>query len=260
MPKRPNSDCLIAFGSNLGSEKSVLHHAIAELDSIDGIRVTAVSRPVWTAAVGGPAGQPDYLNAVIRLETSLHPRELLRQTLQIEQNLGRDRRQRWGARKIDLDILLMGESQLQSPELTIPHPRMSFRRFVLEPAAEIAAEMEHPVCSKSIGELLDHLNQKPNEIVLVIRNAQSDRIYRNLLDHPVARKWTIHVVQTVAEFEHRRIDAKLVVWGNPLPQPFQTDSFRGPALQSPASDEDAIIEIVAAMTAMGGETEGPRGT
>ena len=256
MSIRPNTDCLIAFGSNLGAEESVLQQAITHLQSHPEIRITGASRPVWTAAVGGPEGQSDYLNAAIRLETTFNPQQLLLQTRKIETGLGRERRQRWGARRIDLDILLFGEQQVDSLELTIPHPRMSFRRFVLEPAAEIAAEMTHPVCQRSIGQLLEHLNQKPNEIIWAAEKASANEVFRSLLrDVPMASAWTVHRVETTEDFERYRDRAKLVIWGNPLPKQLQSVSFQGPVLRLPPADDQVLMEISAAMLAMTEQSE-----
>ena len=94
--------------------------------------------------IGGPAGQEPFLNAAALLETSLPPAELLARLQRIELHLGRTRETRWAARTLDLDLLLYDNLVLNTPYLTLPHPRMAFRRFVLEPAAEVAPEMAHP--------------------------------------------------------------------------------------------------------------------
>ncbi len=150
--------CLIGLGSNLGDRRALLDRAVARLAAGGRFQVVARSRPIETAPVGGPPGQPPFLNAALVSETSLGPGEVLAELHQIEAELGRRRDERWAARTVDLDLLLYGDLVLDTERLVLPHPRMAFRRFVLEPAAEVAAEMVHPVIGWTIAELLDHLN------------------------------------------------------------------------------------------------------
>lgn len=151
-------DAFVALGSNLGDRAGHLRRAVTLLDRTPGIRVSAVSSFHETAPVGDP-NQPSYLNAAAWLATTLPPRELLDALLAAERLLGRIRRpeERWAARTIDLDLLLMGELILDEPGLTLPHPRLHERAFVLEPLAEIAAEVVHPVRQRSIRQLRDDL-------------------------------------------------------------------------------------------------------
>ena len=114
-----------------------------------------------TRPVGGPGVQPAYLNAAAVLHTSLSPQALLAEFQQAEADLGRQRIEPWGPRTIDLDLLLYDNLTLVSPGLVIPHPRMAWRRFVLEPAAEVAPEMLHAGTGWTIARLLQHLNQTP---------------------------------------------------------------------------------------------------
>jgi 2-amino-4-hydroxy-6-hydroxymethyldihydropteridine diphosphokinase len=111
-----------------------------------------------TPPIGGPGGQPKFLNAAATLDTSLAPQQLLAALKQVEAALGRAPAERWAARTIDLDLLLYGNAVVDTPELVVPHPRMAFRRFVVEPAAEIAPDMLHPTIGWSMARLLDHLN------------------------------------------------------------------------------------------------------
>ena len=106
----------------------------------------------------GPADQPSYLNAAAVIDTSLQAQSLLALLQQIENDAGRLREEKWGPRTLDLDLLLYGELVLSSPTLILPHPRMAWRRFVLEPAAEVAGNMRHPIIGWNISRLLEHLN------------------------------------------------------------------------------------------------------
>ncbi|MBT3264006.1 MAG: 2-amino-4-hydroxy-6-hydroxymethyldihydropteridine diphosphokinase [Acidiferrobacteraceae bacterium] len=134
----------VGLGSNLGDSAAVLQDALDALGRIFGVELTAVSS-VYQSAPVGLSAQPDFLNAVARIDTSLEPGELLEQLLRIETEQGRVRLgERFGPRLIDLDLLLYNETMLQSDALTLPHPRMLERRFVLEPLAELEGDMVLP--------------------------------------------------------------------------------------------------------------------
>jgi 2-amino-4-hydroxy-6-hydroxymethyldihydropteridine diphosphokinase len=128
----------IGLGANLGDRLGQLQRAVDLLDRADGVRVLRSSRVYETEPVGGPP-QPDYLNAVIETETDLEAADLLRACLSIEERMGRARGVRWGPRRIDLDVLTYGHQDLhlEDPDLTIPHPLMHERAFVLLPLAEL---------------------------------------------------------------------------------------------------------------------------
>ncbi len=151
------STALIGLGSNLGDRRVWLNGAIAALDASPGLRVIRVSSFRETEPVGGPDGQGPYLNAAVAVETTLDPAKLLRTLQSIENRAGRTRSVRWGERTLDLDLLLFDDAIVESEELTIPHPRMTERRFVLEPLAEIAPEAIVPRTGRSVSELLSDL-------------------------------------------------------------------------------------------------------
>ncbi len=150
---------LIALGANLGQRHIALTSAIDRLSQNSAISSPSVSTFHETLPVGGPAGQAPFLNAAASFETSLTPDSLHALLQQIEIDLGRQRGEKWEARLIDLDLLLYNEQVICTPQLQIPHPRMAFRRFVLEPATEVAPKMVHPLVGWSIERLLEHLRR-----------------------------------------------------------------------------------------------------
>ena len=137
----------LGLGSNLGDRLTNLQGAVDLLHGEPGLRVVASSRVWETAPVGGPP-QPDYLNAVIRVETDLSARDLLDVAHRVEERLGRVRKERWGARSIDIDLLLFDEETIDEADLVVPHPRLSQRAFVLLPLLELVAD---PSCPTARG-------------------------------------------------------------------------------------------------------------
>jgi len=152
--------CYIALGSNLGDRAANLAAAVDRLRATPELRVTKISSYLENPAVGGPTDSPSFLNAVVEIETTLPPRALLERLLEIERELGRVRREKWGPRVIDLDVLLYGDQVIDEPDLKIPHPLMHQREFVLRPLAEIAPGVMHPVMRKTVRELLEALNRR----------------------------------------------------------------------------------------------------
>ena len=144
----------LSLGSNLGDRKANLEAAIAKLDDLG--EVKAVSSFYETEPME-LAAQPWFLNCAVSLETELMPKQFMKAILALEQEMGRRRVQPKGPRTIDIDILLFGNSVIATKGLTVPHPAMHERRFVLEPLAEIADQVKHPVLHKSIRELRDAL-------------------------------------------------------------------------------------------------------
>lgn len=160
------ADCLLGLGSNLGDRAAQLERACALLGSHAQIRRARCSSFHTTPPVGGPQGQTPYLNAALRITTSLTPPQLLAVTRSVEQQLGRVRRQRWGPRVIDIDVLLYNGCVEETDELVLPHPRMALRRFVLAPACEVAADMIHPPTGWTIARLLQRLDESPHYVAI----------------------------------------------------------------------------------------------
>jgi 2-amino-4-hydroxy-6-hydroxymethyldihydropteridine diphosphokinase len=152
----------VALGSNLGEREDFLKRALEAMRRQPGLSVERVSSVHETEPLGGPAGQGKYLNAVAELRTDLKAKQLLDALLGIEKSLGRVREQRFGPRTIDLDLLLYGDSVIDTPDLVVPHPRMHERLFVLEPLCEIAPDMLHPLFARPFRALLeDQCRQSP---------------------------------------------------------------------------------------------------
>jgi len=148
----------IGLGANLGEREATIRAALDRLRAHPHIRVTAESSLIETAPVGGPPNQPAFLNGAAALETDLAPEALLAVLKETERALGRRPRGRWGAREIDLDLLLYGDRIVRTPRLTVPHPRLSERRFVLAPLAQVAPDALHPVTGRTVRQMLTGLD------------------------------------------------------------------------------------------------------
>ena len=146
-----NHRCAIGLGANLGDPVFTLNAAIEALSETPGMTVIARSSWYVTRPVGPP--QPNYINGCVVIETQREPHEVLKILLEIENQFGRVREVRWGARTLDLDLLLYDDRIITSPDLEVPHPRMCARAFVLVPLAEIAPDWEHPVSNFAIESL-----------------------------------------------------------------------------------------------------------
>ncbi|MFJ4029876.1 2-amino-4-hydroxy-6-hydroxymethyldihydropteridine diphosphokinase [Paenarthrobacter sp. NPDC089989] len=142
---------ILALGSNLGERNDTLTTAVADLVDPAEVRLLGVSPVVQTKAVGGPEGQPDFLNMVMAIETTLSPSALLEHCHAVEQKHLRTREVRWGPRTLDVDIIVYGNVQTDDPVLTLPHPRAAERAFVLYPWSLL--EPNAQLGGKSVAEL-----------------------------------------------------------------------------------------------------------
>jgi len=145
----------LSLGSNLGHREKYLREAISRLQDLGLIRKVSAFYETQPVEVQGE--QPWFLNCALAIETELMPLEFLSRMLAVEQSMGRIRTEPKGPRTIDIDIIFFGNDVLDTRELTVPHPAMHQRRFVLEPLAEIAPAVMHPVLKRTIRELLDSL-------------------------------------------------------------------------------------------------------
>lgn len=154
--------CYIGLGSNLRDRIGMISKALGCLCNYGGLAISAVSRfyrtPPW-----GDTNQPEFINAVAEIYTYLSAPELLSAVKSIERNLGRKPRGRWGPREIDIDILLYGCSVFNYDDLSIPHPRMCERGFVIAPLAEISPDLVHPVSGMRIAEILELIRRSGGE-------------------------------------------------------------------------------------------------
>ena len=153
------TDVFLGLGSNVGDRENQLKEAIRLLDEQSGIKVVKVSSFYETEPVGY-VDQPDFLNLCVEIQTELSPKAVLERGLAIEQQLHRVRKERWGPRTLDIDILLYGDQIIEEQDLTIPHPRMTERAFVLIPLQEIAPNKVEPRTQTKIKDI-----PVPNETV-----------------------------------------------------------------------------------------------
>ena len=162
----------IGLGSNLGDRWAALGATVAALDNHPRIDVdfdSGIASLYETSPVGGPPAQPAYLNSVVRVLTALGPLPLLEAVLAIEAFRGRVRKERWGERLIDIDLLFYDDLVLNDERLTLPHPRLHQRRFVLKPLSEIAPNLVHPVLQVTIEALAERCRvEHPGEEIALV--------------------------------------------------------------------------------------------
>jgi 2-amino-4-hydroxy-6-hydroxymethyldihydropteridine diphosphokinase len=165
--------CLVSFGANIGDAKATIRSA-ADLirqrlcNSQDDFRISRLFR---TAPIGGPVGQPPFINAVAAITTSATVWDVWRCISDVEFQLGRIRNERWEARRIDLDVLLFEQMRIWTPHLKVPHPRMCMRRFILLPALDVAADWIDPVTGWTVQQLAENVQSEPGNFLLVADSA-----------------------------------------------------------------------------------------
>jgi len=157
MTEQNKSRAFLGFGGNIGEPLNHFCAALQQLTDHPGVTITGTSPIYRTPAVGGPAGQPDYLNAVVEITTDLAPHSLLTLCQKIEEKAGRTRDIHWGPRTLDIDVLLIDNLISDDPQLTLPHPRLQQRHFVLLPLNDLAPHLCHPQTQKTTAELLADL-------------------------------------------------------------------------------------------------------
>jgi len=161
------ANALLGLGSNVGNREETLRAALVEIDALPDVIVRKTSEFHRSRPLGGPQGQAEFLNAAAVIQTKTPPSQLLDELHDIELRHGRETTERWGPRTLDIDLLLYENNVQETPILTLPHPRMSFRRFVLQPAAEVAGRMLHPVIGWSVERLLLHLDAASDRVAIV---------------------------------------------------------------------------------------------
>jgi len=149
------NNVFLLLGSNLGNRNLFLNQAIEHIEK--DIAPVLKASSVYETQSWGKTDAPDYLNQVITLQTNLSAQTVLQKILNIENILGRRREEKWGSRTIDIDILFYGREIINEPNLHIPHPELHKRRFTLDPLAEIAPDMVHPILNKNILHIKNEL-------------------------------------------------------------------------------------------------------
>ena len=189
--------CLISFGANIGLPAETIAQAAELLQRrlAGSLRQFQLSRLFRTPAVGGPRGQPPFINAVAAIDVDgTSAWDMWRVVRDIEQALGRVRLERWEARRIDLDVLLFEEQRIWTQHFKLPHPRMVMRRFILEPALDVAAQWCDPVTGLTIAELTQRLRSGPASIVLVANDLS---VGQTLLEHAATKSASLWSSPTV---------------------------------------------------------------
>lgn len=231
------SRCWIALGGNLGSVAETFRQAVSLLNRGNDLAVIQMSSLYTTSPVGADAGSP-FLNAAAELQTTLSPADLLVTLQNVETQLGRVRLVHWGPRTLDLDLLLFDQQVLTTPTLTIPHPHLWYRRFVLDPLAEIAPDVVHGGHGLTIAELRERLLSRPLQCGLWgCTIDQRDDLRRRLsADYP-GTDW---------HAEHPESDwLAFCLEGVPLPVGLP-EANRIDVVKFPATHEQAIRDVLAA--------------
>ncbi|QDU62352.1 2-amino-4-hydroxy-6-hydroxymethyldihydropteridine pyrophosphokinase [Planctomycetes bacterium Pan216] len=170
----------VAFGANLGDPKRTYDRAAREIARRLDLPSLRPSRLFETVPAGGPADQPPYINGCFSFETIHSAEEILTGLQEVEATLGRVRGEHWAARTIDLDLLLVGDQLIATPALIVPHPRMHFRRFALDPLADLNPDVVIPTLRQTAGELLERAIAPEATLVLVSHDERTLEVAENL--------------------------------------------------------------------------------
>ena len=226
------SQCLISFGSNLGDRHALIADAAQAVDSLPMVNGLQASRLFETPPIGGPSGQEPFLNAVAAFDTEASAREILACLQTIEEDLGRQRRQRWDARAIDLDVVLHGELVGGGTGLIVPHPRYTARQFVLRPACDVAAHYRDPRFGWTLERLANHIDQGTPSLALV----GGDQAIREELCSRLATQFG------VTTFAAKPLAERMKVVGN---APARVSHGRQQSLRAEGSGQAADVRQVA---------------
>lgn len=233
---------LLAFGANLGNPGTTFQNVVEQLQKLPDLDVTATSQLIPTTPVGGRPNQPDFLNGAICIDTSLDAATLITRLLEVEVQLGRTRDQRWDARTVDLDLLLLDQQVITNQHCQIPHPRMSFRQFMLIPAAEVATNWIHPFCGCSLGNLLSQIRRGIKRVTIVEqgpeKSCEANAVKIDCLKR-ICRNHHLPLVEPGESFEPTD-GGQLTILLNPASIDYPT---RTPYLELCGSWSDAEIEI-----------------
>lgn len=259
----PMTDCLISFGSNKGNSQQIIREALeilrARFLEYHQEQVTFVTSDfLVTQPVGGPENQNAFVNGVARFQSELEPSKIMALLHEVEQEFGRLRRIRWDSRTLDLDLLLYGEKELETADLKVPHPRMSFRQFVLVPAQDVAQDMVHPTCQATLSDLLECVRHRKKNILWIADDEKSAQFLDKQRESDLAENVTRSTLPECLK-DIKKESYKLVVFNvpsNPDDTYLQVRSqviaeHRGPLLflNNPSHDQLAI-EFTAAVETM----------
>ena len=240
------TDALISLGGNQGDVRATLREALCRMHRPPEILVRAVSSFVVTSPVGTDAGG-EFVNAAAAVETPFSPRELLARLTALETELGRVRTTRWGPRTLDLDLLLFGSEILDDgPVLRVPHPACWYRRFVLDPVAEIAPDFVHPEKHLTIRELRERLLVRPLPVAVISEAEDFDLVTELQAGWPNVTLTSIRRPDEVSAEDAglliRLSDAELPTWAEPLRQRIGWVD----ASSIPGSRRQCLIDILTA--------------
>ena len=253
------TQALIAFGANVGDVQARLAEAKERIMDEPQVELMAMAEPLVTAAVSGQRDEivsnvsdgplAEYLNSVFLVESHFSAEELFQFTCRTETEMGRQRKQRWGPRTIDLDIVLFGQHIIDLPQLSVPHKRMSFRKFVIDPAVEVAPDFVDPISGVRLKRLSQRLHQSPRRILWLT----SDRREAEAIAKPFQESgWELKIVAGLEATQTPLEDFRLLIYSAAATSFYDAArKFAGPWLFLEGGRSDNWgTEILGAMQAM----------